>query len=229
MNLPFHYEGSRHIAGTSPIPSLERFRVLLHSLTMLGDVVMLAAAMELAGFLYLGEWLSEYSVLSTVLMVPIFIIISVYSGTYSLASLNRFRTAARRMVIALSVSAALLHFVAFFLRASEQLSRAVFALGFLIALCAMLAMRYAANRWIRRNAGPNLSNVLLIDAGGPRVSAQYLSNRGRGPWPCPRSGRAACPGSDRPGHGQYGPGYRQLPAGAGGKLGLGVSRRRGGG
>ncbi|WP_324741256.1 sugar transferase [Tsuneonella sp. CC-YZS046] len=142
----------------------------LHVGLLATDAAIIIAGMGLAGLIYRGEWLNSYSILSAQLMVPIFLTIGLYNGTYSLASLNRFRTAAQRVVTALAVSAALLSFMVFFLKAGEALSRFIYALGLVLALCGMLLVRYALDKWIKKRLGPTLLNILLIDAGGPEVS-----------------------------------------------------------
>ena len=170
MNLPFRYWESTGSAIAGRIPSLERYRVRLHIGLLATDAAIMMAGMGLAGLIYRGEWLNPYSILAAQLMVPIFLTIGLYNGTYSLASLNRFRTAAHRVVTALAVSAALLSFIVFFLKAGEALSRFIYALGLVLALCAMLLVRYALDKWIKQRVGPTLLNILLIDAGGPQVS-----------------------------------------------------------
>lgn len=169
MNLPFRYWESTGSAIAGRIPSLERYRVRLHVGLLATDAAIIIAGMGLAGLIYRGEWLNSYSILAAQLMVPIFLTIGLYNGTYSLASLNRFRTAAQRVVTALAVSAALLGFMVFFLKAGEALSRVIYALGLVLALCAMLLVRYALDKWIRKRLGPTLLNILLIEAGGPEV------------------------------------------------------------
>jgi exopolysaccharide biosynthesis polyprenyl glycosylphosphotransferase len=171
MNLSVQQWEGAEFTISGQVPSLERYRVRLHCCLLIADVLVIAAAMGFAGFIYHGEWLNQYSILPAQLMMPIFVAISINSGAYSLESISRFRTGARRVAAALLVSAVLVNFVAFFLKASEELSRVIYALGLVIALCAMLLLRYALDRWaVQRLLGPRLLNVLLIDAGGPEVS-----------------------------------------------------------
>jgi exopolysaccharide biosynthesis polyprenyl glycosylphosphotransferase len=123
----------------------------------------------LSGAIYHGAWVQR-PMLEAQLLLPLYLTLALYNGTYSLGSLDRMRVTVVRVVSALFLSAALLNFITFYTKTSSQLSRVIFTLGLMLSLFGMLLIRRVMARWLRRQIGPGLLNVLLIEAGGPKVT-----------------------------------------------------------
>ncbi|HYD24956.1 MAG TPA: sugar transferase [Croceibacterium sp.] len=154
-------------------PSLERRRLRIYLFQMLADVALLFGACALAGYLYFGsaEKLAPFIVAQ--LLMPVFVTIALYNGTYSLSALTDWRASSLRAISALLISGALLNFLLFFVKLNANLSRAIFAAGLILAAFGMVAARVAVTRWIARQWGPTPLNRLLIDAGGPPVAVPH--------------------------------------------------------
>ncbi|MEO6152007.1 MAG: sugar transferase [Croceibacterium sp.] len=70
-------------------------------------------------------------------------------------------------------AAALLNFLAFFVKLNTYFSRVMFVGGFIGAVALMSASRWAMGRWVHRQWGPSPLNVLQIDAGGVPMRIPY--------------------------------------------------------
>ena len=149
-------------------PSLERKRLRIYMLQMLADIGLLVGCYALAGELYrMVGGPDLQTLLAAQLLLPIFLTIAWHNGTYSLKSLTDWRTGSLQVVLALLISAALLNFLAFFVKLNSNFSRVAFVAGLTTATIGIMATRYATARWIRRHWGPTPVNRLVIDAGGP--------------------------------------------------------------
>jgi len=156
-------------------PSLERKRLRVYLAQMLIDVSLLFGSCALAGAIYfaaIGRHTGQ-PMLAAQLLLPIFVTIALHNGTYSLDTLTNWRTSSVRVVMALLLSAALLNFLAFFVKLNAIFSRVVFFGGLAGAIVAMIVARVLIARWIVRNWGPSPLNRLVIDAGGPPVTVPH--------------------------------------------------------
>jgi exopolysaccharide biosynthesis polyprenyl glycosylphosphotransferase len=161
------------VAATGLAPSLERKRLRAYLLQMCVDVALLLGSFFGAGLVYFEGEPPGHPFLAAQLMLPLFLTIALHNSTYSLSSLTDWRSASTRMAAAMLIAAALLNFLAFFVKLNALFSRVVFVLGFAVAVGLMTAARWAVARWIRRHWGPNPLNVLQIDAGGPPMRIAY--------------------------------------------------------
>jgi len=161
-----------HVPATGLAPSLERKRLRLYLLQMLADIALLLGSFALASVAYYrGD--QGHPFLVAQLMLPLFLTIALHNSTYSLLSLTDWRAATGRMARAMLIAAALLNFLAFFVKLNAVFSRVVFLVGFILALIVMAASRWMLGKWVRRQWGPSPLNVLQIDAGGPPLRVPY--------------------------------------------------------
>lgn len=169
-------ESHRSANAVLPVaPSYERRRLRLHIVQLLGDIAALLAGFAMAGFLYTGAAWEARALMQAQLLLPLFVTIALYNGTYSIASLSALRTAISRMGAALLISAALLNFIAFYAKANTQFSRVTFTLGLVIAALLMIGLRRMLADWTRWRLGVSLINCLVIDDGGPALALRHAN------------------------------------------------------
>lgn len=169
MNMHLQYIGIPAMAGMDQVPSLERQRLRTYLAFVTCDVAIMVGSFGLSGTIYHGTW-THRPMLEAQLLLPIYLTLAFYNGTYSLTCLNSMRVTVMRVIAALFLSAALLSFLTFYMKTSAQLSRVIFTMGLGFALIGILATRRIVSGWIRQSIGPTMQNVLLIEAGGPRVT-----------------------------------------------------------
>lgn len=148
-------------------PSRERFRLRLYLALMLID-----AAALYAGFAVIG-WVSGgrgVAVLPAHLLVPLYWTIALPRAVYAQRALEHLGAAIGRALLALALATGLLLFIAFVLLGSEPFAGARFGAAIVLSALIMTAGRAAAVRWVQRRASGRVTNILLIDAGGPAVS-----------------------------------------------------------
>lgn len=173
MNVPIRQLPVPQVVPRAPASglaiSLERARLRLYLIQMALDVVLLLGSFFAAGAIYFGGVVPRQPFLAAQLMLPLYLTIALHNSTYSLGSLTNWRTAVWKMIAAMFIAAALLNFLAFFVKLNTFFSRVMFVGGFVGAIAVMTATRYAIGRWVARTWGPNPINILQIDAGGPML------------------------------------------------------------
>jgi hypothetical protein len=150
-------------------PSLEQRRLQVYLSLLLSDIAIVLTSFVVVSYLYLDRLAAPSAMLAAYLLLPIYVTIALYGGTYSIVSLNSWRKASVRAGFSLLVAAALLNFIAFFAKMNAEFSRVVFALGSMTAFGLMVVLRAWLNRWVRASWGPSPINRLVIEAGGPPV------------------------------------------------------------
>ena len=152
-------------------PPLVRKRLQVFAAMMLADVAIVLGCFRAFSFAYLVGWRGlmtiDAAMLPAYLLLPIFLTIGLFNGTYSGGALTRWPQAAWRVVSALVIAAALFNFVAFFAKMSEDFSRVAFALSVISSLTLMALLRAALVGWVKRSWANGPMNRLLILAGGP--------------------------------------------------------------
>jgi exopolysaccharide biosynthesis polyprenyl glycosylphosphotransferase len=182
MNLP-SVDQEREFAidalpATGLATSLEQRRLRFYIGQMLADIAALFAAYLIAEYIYLGgaffipNTLAD-ATLPAQLLLPIFLTIALYNGTYSLDALRDWKLGASRALAALAISAALFNFIIFFVRLNTQYSRITFVIAFVLTALAMSGLRRTAQEILRRRWGHNPINVLVINDGGPPVDLPH--------------------------------------------------------
>lgn len=173
MNAPFAMRRST----TAPVegedlvvaPSLERRRLQSYLALMLGDVVSLLLGFSLAGYLVAGRQGLADSLMQVQMILPVFLTIALYNGSYSVAALRDTWVGIFRGQAALLLSVAAVVFIAFFAKASSDFSRLGFTSGTICTILVLLWMRLQLRSFILYRCGANPYNQLVIDDGGPRV------------------------------------------------------------
>jgi lipopolysaccharide/colanic/teichoic acid biosynthesis glycosyltransferase len=150
-------------------PSLERRRLQCYLALMLGDIAALFVAFALPGYLFTGPQGLGDSLRQVEMVLPVFLIIALYNGSYSVAALRDSWVGIFRAQAALLISVAAVVFIAFFAKASSEFSRLGFSSGTICAILILLWTRLQMRGFTFRRCGANPYNQLVIDDGGPRV------------------------------------------------------------
>jgi lipopolysaccharide/colanic/teichoic acid biosynthesis glycosyltransferase len=164
-SLPLSARSSKPLA-----PSLEQWRLRIYLLMLVADLILVQCAFSLAGAVYHQAWPAEFVRIEAQLLLPVFATIALYQSAYSINSLSDVKYAIRRGLLALLVSSALLIFVTFYTKSTASFSRGTFTLALLFIAIGMVGLRIFTIRVFRRTWGPSVTNVLLIEDGGPEVN-----------------------------------------------------------
>lgn len=149
-----------------PASSLERRRLRTYILMLLLDGIVLNFAFSFAGFAWESRWWEPRSMLAAQAMLPVFFTIAFYNASYSLKALADWQFAARKVLVALAISAALINFLGFYTKSNEDFSRGAVTLGLLFTAILLVAMRRLQAFAIDRHWQGRVSNRLVIDDGG---------------------------------------------------------------
>ena len=149
--------------------SLERLRLQIYLGQMVADIIVVVGSFMLAGVLYEVDPWRRSLILPAQLLLPIFLTIALYNGTYSLPSLRNWRSGLVRVLMALVISGALLNFIAFFAQLNRAFSRGGFIIAMVLAALLFVATRRLFAIVTRRLCGPSPVNVLVIDDGGDPI------------------------------------------------------------
>lgn len=145
-------------------PSLERRRLRLYLLQLLGD-----GAALLFGYLYLGNPFDPAVWDAGQLLLPLFWTVALLNQTYSVGSLVSPPLGLQRALLAMGLAVILLIVVLFVARSSLFVSRLGFGSGFVTASFLLIWLRLNVSMHILRSVGPRAINLLVIDDGGPSV------------------------------------------------------------
>lgn len=150
--------------------SLERRRLQCYLALIVADLTSLFAGFGFTGFLYLGAaGFAQASVLWQ-LVIPVFLTVALYNGSYSMAALLAARDGALRAIAALAISSAAVVFIAFYTKSSHEFSRFLFAAGSLLSVVMLAWMRLQMRGFVRWRCGARIVNELVIEDGGPPVA-----------------------------------------------------------
>lgn len=164
------------MTSPEPVPGielpqpLERLRLQVYLVQLLTDGAMLLAGFALSTWIYLGDPLHDSVWGSAQLILPLFWTIALLNRTYSAAALVEPFFGLQRAIAALLLASMMVVLVLFLARSSLALSRFGFGLGCMTAAMLIGWKRYNLSPLVRRLVGPYAANILLIDAGGPRVT-----------------------------------------------------------
>ncbi len=173
MNAPF---AVRPLAGVEAVPenlivapSLERRRLQSYLFMMAGDIVVIFAGFGIAGYLFAGIQGGADALIQSEILLPIFLTIALYNGSYSVEALRDPWRGIFRSQAALVLSVAAVVFIAFFAKASSDFSRLGFGTGTICTVLLLVWGRLQMRSFARWRCGTNPYNELVIDDGGPRV------------------------------------------------------------
>ncbi|MEP9404024.1 exopolysaccharide biosynthesis polyprenyl glycosylphosphotransferase [Sphingomonas silueang] len=141
-------------------PSRRLLRFRLYAGLMILDLLCIVGSFAAACWGYEGSLRSAWII--TPAIVPLYLIAAFSIGAYAASVIDRVSITVGRAARALTFAAAAVLFLAFILRASEDFSRLVFALGIGGSFVALCAVRYVFVRRVARILGGNPYNVVLI-------------------------------------------------------------------
>lgn len=157
----------RHQSVESKVaPSLERRRLRAYALMLLSDGALFNLGFALAALLWEGRWWEPRTMLAAQAMLPVFFTIALYNGSYGVKALGDWLFAARKAVIALLISAALINFLGFYTKTNQDFSRASVTLGLLFSAALLVMLRRVVEVLIQKRWGGQVTNRLVIDDGG---------------------------------------------------------------
>ena len=165
--------------GTSPAQAapkfalaqpLERRRLQCYLALMLGDIVAIFGGFVIVGALYLSKLGLAQAALLAQLLIPVFLTVALYNGAYSLSTLRSARQGGLRALSALATSATVVVFIAYYTKSSAEFSRVLFTAGTLFSAVAIVWMRAQLRAFVRWRCGRRMTNELLIDDGGPKIT-----------------------------------------------------------
>ena len=154
-------------------PSLERRRLQVYIVLLVADALAILAAYAAVGFLYFGDWTDPGVMLQAQLLIPLYWTVAISNGAYAVDSALSVPVGARRSIIAILAAAAILVFLMFFLKSSQNLSRVLSAFGPLAAVGTLLVARDQFVRFARWRCGPTAVNHLLLMDGGRRLDLPH--------------------------------------------------------
>jgi lipopolysaccharide/colanic/teichoic acid biosynthesis glycosyltransferase len=142
--------------------SRERLRIGVYALLLATDLALIAGAFLAAGTIRLGSPLEQQSIRTLVVMLPTFFAIALHNGAYSIKSLQRPAWGAVKLVEALAYATAVAIALLFYMKASIQFSREIFAIGSALAVLVAVPGRFAAASFVQRKFGRTFVNRLVI-------------------------------------------------------------------
>ncbi len=158
-------------------PSLEKRRLQAYLAMVAADAIGIIVSFALVSLVYLGRdgnlARMHGGLQAAYLLLPLFLTIALYNGTYSRSTLTDWRKAGGKAFVSLLVSAALLNFFAFFAKMNADFSRVVFTAGLGVTTIYMIAYRVVLAQWLTARWGPGAANRLVILAGGPRFTMPH--------------------------------------------------------
>ncbi len=150
-------------------PGLERRRLQCYLAILLGDIAMLVSAFVFGGWIYQGYDGVESGLILAQLVIPVFLTIALYNNSYSLRSLQTASFGAIRALIALAISSAVVVFIAFYTKSSQDFSRFGFTLGVGLSVVMIPWFRAQMRGFVNWRCGSRVTYELLIDDEGPAI------------------------------------------------------------
>lgn len=150
-------------------PGLERRRLQCYLAILLGDISMLVSAFVFGGWIYQGSAGVESGLILVQLVIPVFLTIALYNNSYSLRSLQAASFGAIRALIALVISSAVVIFIAFYTKSSQDFSRFGFTLGVALSAAMIPWFRAQMRSFVAWRCGSHVTYELLIDDEGPAI------------------------------------------------------------
>ncbi len=164
---PSLLQAVRHKSVESKVaPSLERRRLRAYAAMLVVDAAAVLFSFALAGLIWEEAWANPRIMLAAQALLPVFFTIALYNGSYGVRALGTWSFAARKGLIALAVSVALINVVAFYTKSNDTFSRAGVTLALAFCAIALVASRRAMGLVVERAWGGRVTNRLVIDDGG---------------------------------------------------------------
>ncbi|NLR69400.1 sugar transferase [Novosphingobium sp. ERN07] len=154
-------------------PSLEQRRLQLYAVFLLLDALAIFGGLGTASWLYLGDFFEADSLLHTQVMIPLYWTIALSLQVYSLTALRRINFARGRAMVSLVGAEAVLLFVGFATKSTDDFSRVSAMLGLALSMVLLVWLRSLVCPLIRARCGEAATNTLLIDDGGAALRVAH--------------------------------------------------------
>ncbi|WP_243444812.1 sugar transferase [Sphingosinicella humi] len=182
--------GQVHVVLPGPLfPSKQMLRLRFYATVYAADGISLIAGFLLTGYLAFGDVGDPYAVDLLLIMIPLYSLLAFQTNAYGLDMIRRPRLGIYRALVSLAATAMVILLVAFFLKASEDLSRIVFVGGIVLAAGSIAVLRFVmANLgWRTLHASPVNELVIVDGAYYPEtLVSQVLNAADHGLTPNPR-------------------------------------------
>ncbi|MCJ2181091.1 sugar transferase [Novosphingobium album (ex Hu et al. 2023)] len=153
-------------------PSRERRRLQCYLALILGDIVSVAAGFGVVGYLFASRAGFADALVHVQLILPIYLTLAFYNGSYSMAALREGWVGIFRSMIAMIIAMAVVVFVQFLIQPATDVSRSIFNGGAFGAMLAITWTRLQLRSFVTWRCGANAMNELVIDDGGPQLHMQ---------------------------------------------------------
>lgn len=163
-------QGSQSGPGTRQQPSRRTLRFRLHLSLIALDLACIVASFFLAELIYPVDTRSQWLTMSSALL-PFYLACAFYERAYSVQVIQNVPMGVGKVLRSYLMAAAAVVFIAFYLKTSEQMSRALFAIGSVGTLILLAIVRSWFARAARSLLGGNPYTVVLITSGGPGAAA----------------------------------------------------------
>ncbi|HQS68864.1 MULTISPECIES: sugar transferase [unclassified Novosphingobium] len=154
-------------------PSLEQRRLQLYLVLLLLDATAIFAGTGTASWLYLGNFFEADSLLHAQVMVPLYWTIALSMQVYTLGALRRINFARRRALMSMLSAEAVLLFIGFATKSTDEFSRVSAILGLGFSMLLLLWIRALVRPLIQARCGEAATNTLLIDDSGPALRVAH--------------------------------------------------------
>lgn len=156
---------------TAPtVEPLEKKRLQCYLMMLLADMAAIFIGFIATSTLYFGIGPHKHSLLQAQLMLPFFLTIALYNGSYSLGALRRLSKSFGAVLQALLLAALAMVLLTYLSKTASIYSRSVFLLGLSGCAVSLPLMRLAMRRVVRWRCGRQVENVLVVSDGGPPVT-----------------------------------------------------------
>lgn len=151
-------------------PSLEKRRLQSYLAMICADTAVLLASFAGAGWLYLGLRGIDMGFVLAQILLPAYLTIALYNGAYSRRALERLDYSCARAAMAAVVSSAVVIFIAFYTKSSQEFSRVTFTLAAIFAVTLLVWCRAQMPAFVRWRCGQRVLNELVISDSGPELN-----------------------------------------------------------
>ncbi len=174
-NLPIQIEGEVEVpTRRRKAKSGRTLRLYFYWKLLALDILIILGVPVLLSFLFI--WFdARYDVRLTLPIVPLYVVIAINGGAYSLNVLKRPIESVRVGVSALLTAQISLLVVIFFLKQSGELSRLAIGIGAISTIAALAASRLVFGQYVRRKTNGRMTDeLLLIDGMEPALSTDGI-------------------------------------------------------
>lgn len=156
--------------------SRQTARVALYTRLLIGDLLAMLIGFSVAREFRANQWFSMSGIDVMWVLFPLYPLVAAYVGAYSMDVLTSFSESVRRTLRAMTLTFFLLFAGLFLTQSSDDISRLGIGVVAVITVTAMVALRYLADRWVRRSLNSILVDELLIIDGvsHPQVKTRYV-------------------------------------------------------